>query len=62
VAKLTLLWISCGDRDSLIKISQRTHAYLKEQNVPRVWRLDTRGDDFNVQKNDLYLFSQRVFR
>jgi enterochelin esterase-like enzyme len=61
-AKLKLLWISCGDRDGLINISQRTHAYLKEHNVPHVWHLDSGGHDFNVWKNDLYLFSQRIFR
>jgi enterochelin esterase-like enzyme len=61
-AKLKLLWISCGDRDGLINISQRTHAYLKEKNVPHVWHLDSGGHDFNVWKNDLYLFSQRIFR
>src|SRR5205814_8342515 len=34
---LKLLWISCGDRDGLISFSQRTHAYLKEKNVPHLW-------------------------
>jgi enterochelin esterase-like enzyme len=59
---LKLLWISCGDRDGLIYISQRTHAYLKEQNVPHVWHVDSGVHDFAVWKNDLYLFAQRIFR
>jgi hypothetical protein len=33
---LKLLWISCGDKDGLINFSQRTHAYLKEKNVPHI--------------------------
>jgi enterochelin esterase-like enzyme len=59
---LKLLWISCGDRDGLIFISQRTHAYLKEKNVPHIWHVDSGVHDFAVWKNDLYLFAQRIFR
>jgi enterochelin esterase-like enzyme len=60
--KLKLLWVSCGDRDGLIHISQRTHAYLKDKNVPHVWHVGPGAHDFNVWKNDLYLFAQRIFR
>ncbi|MBN1391848.1 MAG: esterase family protein [Sedimentisphaerales bacterium] len=60
--KLKLLWISCGDKDGLIHISQELHAYLKEKNVPHIWHVDSGGHDFSVWKNDLYLFSQRIFR
>jgi enterochelin esterase-like enzyme len=59
---LKLLWISCGDRDGLINISQRTHAYLKEKNVPHIWHVDSGIHDFQVWKNDLYLFAQRIFQ
>jgi enterochelin esterase-like enzyme len=60
---LKLLWISCGDRDGLIFISQRTHAYLKEKNVPHVWHVTTGGEhNFAVWKSDLYHFAQRIFR
>ncbi|QJW94048.1 alpha/beta hydrolase [Frigoriglobus tundricola] len=60
--KLKLLWVSCGDKDGLINISQRTHAYLKEKKVPHVWHVDAGGHDFRVWKNDLYLFAQQIFR
>ncbi len=59
---LKLLWISDGDKDGLINIGQRTHAYLKEKNVNHIWHLDSGGHDFNVWKYDLYLFSQLIFR
>ncbi|RYG48623.1 esterase family protein [bacterium] len=59
---LKLLWISCGDKDGLIGISQRTHAYLKEKGVPHIWHVDSGGHDWPVWKNDLYLFAQRIFR
>jgi enterochelin esterase-like enzyme len=57
-----LLWISSGDRDNLIFISQRTHTYLKEKNVPHIWHVESGGHDFAVWKNDLCLFAQRIFR
>jgi len=59
---LKLLWISGGDHDGLLNISQRTHAYLKEKNVPHIWHVDSGGHDFAVWKNDLYLFAQRIFQ
>ena len=60
--KLKLLWISCGDKDGLIDISQKFHAYLKDKGVPHTWHVDSGGHNFPVWKNDLYLFSQRIFR
>ncbi len=59
---LKLLWISCGDRDGLFYISQRTHAYLKDKGVSHVWHVDSGAHEFAVWKNDLYLFAQRIFR
>jgi enterochelin esterase-like enzyme len=59
---LELLWISCGDRDGLLFISQRTRTYLKEQNVPHVWHVGPGGHDFVVWRSDLYHFAQRIFR
>ncbi len=60
--KLKLLWISCGDQDGLIGISQGVHKYLKEKNVPHTWHVDSGAHTFPVWKNDLYLFSQLLFR
>lgn len=59
---LKLLWISCGDKDNLLNISQRTHDYLKEKEVPHIFYLEPGGHDFKVWKNDLYLFSQLLFK
>jgi enterochelin esterase-like enzyme len=59
--KLKLLWISCGNKDGLISISQGVHRYLKENNVPHIWHVDSGAHEFSVWKNDLYLFSQRIF-
>lgn len=61
-SKLKLLWISCGDRDGLINISQALHVYLKEHQVPHIWHVEPGGHDFKVWKNDLYFFSQQIFK
>ncbi len=60
--QLKLLWISCGNEDNLVSFSQRTHDYLKTNNVPHIYYVEPGRHDFNVWKNDLYLFSQLLFR
>ena len=60
--KLKLLWISCGDNDPLITFSRRTHDYLAEKAVPHIYYLEPGGHDFKVWKNDLYMFSQFLFK
>jgi enterochelin esterase-like enzyme len=60
--KLKLLWLACGKRDGLIRISQGVHAYLKEKGVPHIWHVDSNAHDPTEWKNNLYLFSQRIFR
>jgi enterochelin esterase-like enzyme len=60
--KIKLLWISCGDADNLMTFSKRTHDYLFEKNVPHIFYIEPGGHDFNVWKNDLYMFSQFLFK
>ncbi len=59
---LKLLWISCGDKDRLISFSQRTHDYLQAVNVPHIYYVEPGYHDFKVWKNDLYMFSQLLFK
>ena len=61
-AKLKLLWLSCGKKDGLIRISQGVHAYLRDNNVPHVWHVDGNAHDPTHWRNSLYHFSQRIFR
>lgn len=61
-SKLKLLWISCGDADGLFHFSKRTHDYLFLKGVPHVYYVEPGGHDFNVWKNDLYMFSQLLFK
>lgn len=60
--KLKLLWISCGNEDGLISFSQRLHQYCKENKVPHIWQVEPGKHEFPVWKNDLYNFSQLLFK
>jgi enterochelin esterase-like enzyme len=61
--QLKLLWVSCGDQDSLFNISEGLHDHLAAQDVPHVWHIDVGGGHtFPVWKNDLYHFSTLLFR
>ena len=60
--QLKLLWLSCGNKDGLIRISQGVHAYLKQNNVPHVWHVDGNGHDAIHWRNNLWLFSQHIFK
>jgi enterochelin esterase-like enzyme len=60
--RLKLLWLACGKKDGLIRISQGVHAYLKEKGVPHVWHVDGNAHDPTEWRNNLYWFAQRIFR
>ncbi|OKS85879.1 hypothetical protein RG47T_1325 [Mucilaginibacter polytrichastri] len=60
--QLKLLWVSCGDQDNLFNISKGVHTYLKDNNVPHIWHVDSGKHEWPVWKNDLYLFSQLLFK
>jgi enterochelin esterase-like enzyme len=60
--KLKLLWLGCGNKDGLIRISQGMHAYLKENKVPHIWHVDSHGHDGQEWSKNLYLFAQQLFK
>jgi len=60
--KLKLLWLGCGNKDGLIRISQGVHQYLKENNVPHIWHVDSHGHDGTEWAKNLYLFAQHLFK
>jgi enterochelin esterase-like enzyme len=61
--KLRLLYVACGDKDGLMRISQGVHDMLVEKKVPHVYRVIPDGrHDFKVWKSDLYHFAQLLFR
>jgi enterochelin esterase-like enzyme len=61
--KLRLLYVACGDRDGLMRVSEGVHKMLDEKKVPHVYRVIPEGrHDFKVWKSDLYHFAQLLFR
>jgi enterochelin esterase-like enzyme len=60
--KLRLLWVSCGDTDSLMDRSKSFHNALAEKKVAHLWHVDSGGHSWPVWKNDLYLLAQKLFR
>ena len=61
--KLRLLYVACGDKDGLLRISKGVHDMLDEKKVPHIYRVIPDGKhDFKVWKSDLYHFAQLLFR
>jgi enterochelin esterase-like enzyme len=61
--KLRLLYVACGDKDGLLRISQGVHKMLEANKVPHIYQVYPGGrHDFKVWKNDLYNFAQLLFR
>ena len=60
--RFALLYLSCGNRDGLINVSQGVHAYFKQHQVAHVWNVDDHAHDGDSWANNLYHFAQRVFR
>ncbi len=61
--QLLKLWISCGTNDGLLYISQQTHDYLAQHQVPHIYTLVSgAGHDWTVWKHGLYYFSQLIFK
>jgi len=61
-AKLKLLWISCGNKDGLIRISQNAHKFLKENQIQHIWHVDSHGHDPQHWSSSLYWFVQSLFQ
>ncbi len=59
--QLRLLYLSSGNKDGLINISQGVHVYLKEHNVPHIWNVDDHGHNADTWGSNLYHFAQLVF-
>jgi len=60
--ELKLLYVSCGNKDGLMRVSQGVHKYLKEKNVPHIWHVDDHAHDFEHWKKGLYNFTQQIFK
>ena len=57
-----LIFLSCGNKDGLMNVSQGVHAHLKQHDVPHVWHVDGNAHDGAHWRSALYGFTQRLFR
>lgn len=60
--RVKLLWLACGKKDGLIRISQGVHVHLKKNYVPHVWHVDEHGHEPIEWSKNLYLFAQQLFK
>jgi len=60
--KLRLLWLSCGDADTLLDANKAFHNALEQKKVPHLWHLETGAHTYAVWRNDLYLLAPMLFR
>ena len=60
--KLKLLWLGCGNQDSLLELSQQIDSYLKAKGVPHVFHVDGYAHTRIEWSNNLYFFAQQLFR
>jgi enterochelin esterase-like enzyme len=60
--RLKLLFLSCGNKDGLIRVSQGVHACFKEHDVPHIWHVDSHGHDGAAWSSSLYHFAQHLFK
>ncbi|HSU66528.1 MAG TPA: alpha/beta hydrolase-fold protein [Tepidisphaeraceae bacterium] len=60
--KLKLLFLSCGSRDGLIRISQAVHRYLADHHIPHTWHVTPHAHDPAEWKQALYHFLQKLFK
>lgn len=58
--QLKLLWLSCGTRDGLFRISQDFHTYLNNHHVPHIWHVTNHAHDATEWKQALYWFVQQL--
>ncbi len=61
--RLRLLYVACGDKDNLFRISQGVHDMLDQKKVPHVYRIISGGQhNYKLWKGELYHFAQLLFR
>jgi enterochelin esterase-like enzyme len=56
-----LIWLSCGSKDQLLGISQKTQRFLRDHQIPHLWNVDPHGHDPTHWKHNLHNFCRLVF-
>ncbi len=61
-SRVRVLYLSCGAKDGLIRVSQRVQRGLATYEVPHLWNVDPHAHDRESWSANLYHFAQRLFR
>jgi hypothetical protein len=59
--QFNLIWLSCGSKDQLLGISQKTQRFLRDHQIPHLWNVDHHGHDPSHWKHNLHNFCRLVF-
>ena len=62
LSQLKIFYIACGDKDGFMTRGQNWHEFLKKNKVNHIWQVNPGGHDGKVWKQDLYHFSQVIFK
>jgi len=60
--KMKVIYVSCGEQDSLFSIAKGVHDYLTQVGVPHTWYQATGNHDFVFWKDSLYQYVQLIFK
>lgn len=60
--QLALLYLSCGNQDGLINVSQTLHRDLKARGIPHTWNVDSFSHDRESWAENLHHFARLLFR
>ncbi|MFD2034746.1 alpha/beta hydrolase [Belliella marina] len=61
-SNLKLLFLSCGDKDNLMNVSNGAHDYLNSKGIAHTYRvIPDHHHNFEYWKNELYFFAQEIF-
>jgi len=60
--KMKLIYMACGDQDGLLSSNRDIHNYLTSKKVKHIWFVVKGAHETKVWQNDLYNFSQLIFK
>ena len=62
IQKMKVIYISCGEQDSLFSVAEGVHDYMTQKDVPHTWYHTTGNHDFTMWKESLYQYVQLIFK
>lgn len=60
--RMKVIYVSCGEQDSLFSVAKGVHDYMTQRNVPHTWYQARGNHDFVFWKDSLYQYVQLIFK